>query len=115
MDSYDGVSTSIANPWYLCTMAHAEFLYRLSAFSSQSLFRRLLYTTSRLHRAFASDDDFKAQGDEFVGVVRDFARSNGSMNEQFSRSVIPPPPLSLAKADQMSDTGTTVRPRALGI
>jgi hypothetical protein len=34
--------------------------------------------------------NIRARADEFVGVVSDFVRPNGSMNEQFSRYVSVP-------------------------
>ncbi|OAV97173.1 hypothetical protein PTTG_02745 [Puccinia triticina 1-1 BBBD Race 1] len=71
-DIYDGVSTSIANPWFITTLTMAEYLYRLNPKTqligggSQNMTARMI-------------------GDQFVQIVRNHIQPNGSMHEQFDR------------------------------
>ena len=115
-DAYDGdgkVKTCIGNPWYLCTLAHAEFYYRLIPhFASQSInvnsVNELFYMDlARFFNVTGVDgkplkagqsypagskghldllDAFRARGDAFVAVVKDNARWNGGLWEQFDRN-----------------------------
>lgn len=113
-DVYDGAGprkTGIGNPWYLCTLAHAEFYYRLIHYFS----RKTVHITN-MNKKFYLDlggyfaagtedeeimvgqkygpgskehtdilDAFRDKGDAFVRVVRDFAKWNGGLWEQFDR------------------------------
>lgn len=98
-DIYDGVGTSIANPWFLCTLGHAEYLFRLaSALQSTDItvtkelaaLSRVALTSNDVmsrdsedHRAVVKD--LRAQGDEYVKIVREFKEPDGAMSEQFDR------------------------------
>ena len=114
-DSYDGngkIKNYQGNPWYLCTLAHAEFYYRLIPYFAQktieinstnkAFFLELGYFSASssaemelLERGqsypVGSKEHvdilkaFRDKGDAFVSVVRDWACWNGGMWEQFGR------------------------------
>lgn len=107
-DVYDGYTTSIGHPWFLCTSSAAEILYRTS--SHLSIAGSL--TTTPLNLDFytallspsvspqlsvnttytTGDESFKLVlerlkhvGDEFLEVVKTHVDAEGSMSEQFDR------------------------------
>lgn len=109
---YDGDGkrkTGKANPWHLCTLAHAEFLYRLVPYfadrsititatsakfwaslpyfragtSPSSLVGKVFKAGSSEHSALLAS--LREKGDGFVSVVRRWARWNGGLWEQFDR------------------------------
>ena len=115
-DSYDGngkIKNNKGNPWYLCTLAHAEFYYRLIPYFTKKpmeinainkpFFMELGYFSStsatevelleKGHQIYQSGSKehsellkaFRDKGDAFVAVVRDWACWNGGMWEQFGR------------------------------
>jgi glucoamylase len=103
-DVYDGVDMSRAHPWYLCTLAHAELLYRAAdAFASKpitiSSLTRPFFEALRGPEAPLPDGQISAaeqqslvavmrsRADEFVDVVRDWKTPQGNLSEQFSRCV----------------------------
>lgn len=92
------------NPWYLCTLAAAEFLYdavaqwrarhQLTVDSTSYAFFKEIYpdTTLRVYRAGNDNSPFEqivravtAYADGFVGVVEKYLPANGSISEQFNR------------------------------
>ena len=114
-DVYDGDGkrkNGVGNPWYLCTLAHAEFYYRLIHY-----FKNKDITINKLNAPFFlqigyfnphsqtevellhagqeytvgmkehSDilEAFREKGDAFLRVVRDQAKWNGGLWEQFHR------------------------------
>ncbi|SCV71672.1 BQ2448_3260 [Microbotryum intermedium] len=109
-DRYDGLGLSVGHPWYLCTLAASEVLYKSSHQLSTSHKPLLITPTNRAHYArfipLPPSDKLSKEGltikagasaiqeiargqikwgDEFVGIVQEYARRNGSMNEQFNR------------------------------
>lgn len=112
-DVYDGDGrrkTRIGNPWYLCTLAQAEFYYRLTHYfadktihitdvnkkfyldigyfaqgteDEEIMVGQKYMPGSKEHKDIL--DAFREKGDAFVRVVRDFARWNGGLWEQFDR------------------------------
>lgn len=114
-DVYDGdgkKKPGYGNPWYLCTMAHAEFYYRLvHHFANRAIvinktnkpfYMELGYFTSPEEDEILSyaEQTYEAQskehqdilaafvrkGDAFMSVVKDWARWNGGLWEQFDRN-----------------------------
>ena len=114
-DVYDGdgkIKTGKGNPWYLCTLAHAEFYYRLVPY-----FRNRIISINSVNETFFMDlahyafadsatrepicdgqsyepgsgehwdllKAFKDRGDAFVSVVKDNACWDGGLWEQFDR------------------------------
>ncbi|KAA1097779.1 Glucoamylase, intracellular sporulation-specific [Puccinia graminis f. sp. tritici] len=78
-DIYDGVSTSVGNPWFITTLTMAEYIYRLNP-----------KTELRTNRWSGSDGETqnltsRMIGDQFVSIVRNFIQPNGSIHEQFDR------------------------------
>ncbi|PLW12558.1 hypothetical protein PCANC_17261 [Puccinia coronata f. sp. avenae] len=71
-DIYDGVSTSVGNPWFITTLTMAEYLYRLSPQTDMSKYGRQNVTARMI-------------ADQFVQIARTSIKSNGSMHEQFDR------------------------------
>ena len=113
-DVYDGDGkrkTGTGNPWYLCTLAHAEFHYRLVHYFKQrsiavNAVNKKFWLETGFFDAHASADNdlmvgqtyapgstehaglldaLRNKGDGFVKVVRDYARWNGGLWEQFDR------------------------------
>ncbi|SCZ88987.1 BZ3500_MvSof-1268-A1-R1_Chr1-1g00875 [Microbotryum saponariae] len=109
-DRYDGLGLSVGHPWYLCTLAASEILYKNSLQLSTSHKPLLITSTNHAHYARfiplppsekmskdgltikagarAIQEIARGQikwGDEFVGIVQEYARRNGSLNEQFNR------------------------------
>ncbi|KAI7966267.1 hypothetical protein MJO29_002015 [Puccinia striiformis f. sp. tritici] len=78
-DIYDGVSTSIGNPWFITTLTMAEYLYRLSPKTNVNGARSTHVTVG------SQNLTARAIGDQFVEIVRNSIQSNGSMHEQFDR------------------------------
>jgi len=99
-DKYDGVGITGANPWFLCTLAVAEYLYKLSSgVSAEGV------TVTGVSKGFyarfglregqevepGSDElaklkgDLIGLGDQFVRVVKEFVPSDGSMSEQYDK------------------------------
>jgi len=74
-DIYDGVSTSIGNPWYITTLTMAEYMYRLSRMTE----------LEQYHPSSGKNVTARMIGDQFVQIVRNAVMSNGSMHEQFGR------------------------------
>ncbi|MBW0525277.1 hypothetical protein O181_064992 [Austropuccinia psidii MF-1] len=74
-DIYDGVGTSIGNPWFLTTLAMSEFIYR-----SLNLNNKLNISendsTKILDRKLA---------DQFLIIIKSVANRNGSLHEQMDR------------------------------
>nr|P42042.1 RecName: Full=Glucoamylase; AltName: Full=1,4-alpha-D-glucan glucohydrolase; AltName: Full=Glucan 1,4-alpha-glucosidase; Flags: Precursor [Blastobotrys adeninivorans]CAA86997.1 glucoamylase precursor [Blastobotrys adeninivorans] len=105
-DVYDGVGTSQGNPWYLTTMAMAEFLYRsVQEFedagsiiiSDTSLPFWKYFASSVDHKAGAkynkNDQSFKTSlksltgwGDAFMRRAKYHTPSSGHMSEEFNRT-----------------------------
>jgi glucoamylase len=112
-DVYDGAGvrkTGIGNPWYLCTLAQAEFYYRLMHYFKEKTIHitdltKDFYLDLGYFVAGTEDEElmvgqkylpgskehkdillaFREKGDAFVRVVRDFAKWNGGLWEQFDR------------------------------
>lgn len=115
-DVYDGDGkrkTGSGNPWYLCTLAHAEFYYRLvHYYKNKTMIINKLNAPFYLQLGYFSSHNetevellnagqkysvgmkehtdileaFKNKGDAFLKVVRDQAKWNGGLWEQFHRS-----------------------------
>jgi len=113
-DVYDGDGvhkTGMGNPWYLCTLAHAEFYYRLiHHFKNRSITINKMNAPFYMHLDYFNGkedlellsigqtykpqsrehDDlleaFKYKGDSFVNVVKDWAKWDGGLWEQFDRN-----------------------------
>lgn len=113
-DVYDGDGkrkTGSGNPWYLCTMAHAEFLYRLIPYFSNKpiqitavsydFWHSLGHPVERdnmhaeketkthlpgsiTHAALLAA--LREKGDAFLTVVMNWARWDGGLWEQFDRN-----------------------------
>ena len=76
------------NPWYLATLATAEFYFRLAvalrsgaplaSTSENARFRQRLGTRTRANAAFE-------RGDTFMRTVRAYTPANGDLSEQFDR------------------------------
>lgn len=80
-DIYDGVGTSIGNPWFITTLTMAEYLYRLDPEKrTQGLGSSFPDQTWNHHNVSVG-----AIGDQFVEIIRNSVLSNGSMHEQFDR------------------------------
>lgn len=117
-DVYDGDGkrkTGEGNPWYLTTMAHAEFLYRLIPIFSRkaitinninrSFWQSLNVNLDNVASSYAKSSKEKSghtyqpgsaehtalvrglqlKGDAFLKVVMDWARWDGGLWEQFDR------------------------------
>lgn len=115
-DVYDGDGkrkNGTGNPWFLCTIAHAEFYYRLvhyyknktitinslnapfylqlGYFDPHSATEVELLKAGQTYSVGAKEHEdilkaFRTKGDAFMKVVRDQARWNGGLWEQFHRS-----------------------------
>lgn len=103
-DVYDGAGTSIANPWFICTLTTAEVLYTASkGFSTagkitvssltQSFFRQFLPSATAGTTYASGSTGFstlvaglKTYGDTFVATAQLHAANNGSLSEQFGRN-----------------------------
>lgn len=103
-DIYDGYSTSTGNPWYLCTAAAAEQMYRATDLMeaaqainvtnvSEIFFKQFLDTSKAGSVYTAKSLEYKTiiqgmrqHGDSFLSVIRQFAATNGSLSEQFNRN-----------------------------
>lgn len=102
----DGIGTSIANPWFICTLAAAETLYlstrQLSTriipleITSISLnfYSRFLPNLNVGNQIEPGSQEMrellKGQrelADGFMNVVREFTGDEGRMSEQFDRLV----------------------------
>ncbi|KAK6532781.1 hypothetical protein TWF281_006957 [Arthrobotrys megalospora] len=101
-DVYDGVGTSQAHPWFICTTTSAHILYKaLSEFAdasaitidstSLSLFKRIdanaaagtySLTTTAGKNLF---NGLLTYADTFLGVVKQYAKPAGNLSEQFNR------------------------------
>ncbi|KAL8293144.1 hypothetical protein RQP46_000838 [Phenoliferia psychrophenolica] len=102
-DVYDGTGISLAHPWFLCTSAAAEVLYRKSASLATSSGFVITKTSLPHYGRWIADarvgqkvaagskeladvvKGMRAMGDDFVGIVREYGRSDGSLHEQFDR------------------------------
>lgn len=108
-DVYNGVGTSLGNPWFLCTAGVSETMYILArhlhsrdqdfnltindinkAFYEPFLGHLEGYKSGfELHRGSADYDDLVHQivnyGDSFLDVVRQHQDSEGNLSEQFNR------------------------------
>lgn len=114
-DVYDGDGkrkNGTGNPWYLCTLAHAEFYYRLKHyyknksivinhlnapfflqigfFNPQSSTEVELLNAGQKYTVGMKEHEdilnaFTSKGDAFMKVVRDQAKWNGGLWEQFHR------------------------------
>ncbi|KAF9739318.1 hypothetical protein PMIN06_000990 [Paraphaeosphaeria minitans] len=107
-DVYDGYTTSIGHPWFLCTSSAAEVLYRTASHLSVSAsltttplnidFYAALLTASAspeisVNTTYTADDEpfqtvverLRHIGDEFLDVVKTHVDAEGSMSEQFDR------------------------------
>ncbi|KAK4050795.1 hypothetical protein OIV83_003216 [Microbotryomycetes sp. JL201] len=105
-DQYDGIGLSEGHPWYLCTLSAAELLYRSSRALSRlrtnftieprarDWYSRFIHVPFNEHvQLVPGSTDLRKivrgqrrMADQFVQVVQDFVRVNGSMNEQFHRT-----------------------------
>lgn len=103
-DVYDGAGTSIANPWFICTLTTAEVLYTASkgftaagkitvSALTQPLFKQFLPTAAAGTTYAAGTTGFtalvaglKSYGDTFAATAQLHAATNGSLSEQFSRN-----------------------------
>ncbi|KAK4047879.1 hypothetical protein OIO90_006040 [Microbotryomycetes sp. JL221] len=112
-DRYDGIGLSEGHPWYLCTLAASEILYRSSRALSRS--RSPFVIEPHSHEWYGRFVDLSSlpvkrkgenrielapqskplrqiirgqrrMADQFVGVVQEYVRLNGSMSEQFHRT-----------------------------
>ncbi|KAF3906369.1 Glucoamylase [Dactylellina cionopaga] len=101
-DVYDGVGTSQANPWFICTTTSAHIIYKaLSEFAdagaitidstSLSLFKRFNTTATAGTYSITSTAGKNLftglfnYADTFLGVVKQYAKSTGNLSEQFSK------------------------------
>lgn len=103
-DVYDGVGTSTANPWFICTLTTAEVLHTASkgfttagkitvSSLTQNFFRQFLpsatagTTYSTGSAGFNSlISGLKTYGDTFIATAQLHAANNGSLSEQFGRN-----------------------------
>ena len=97
-DKYDGDGTSVGNPWFLCTAAAGEVLYRAAAKIDPSRpqqnishLRREVITTLNPTISENSDGEFDPEdvywgfvnaGDQFLRLIKTYSGPNGSMSEQ---------------------------------
>ncbi|KZF26424.1 glycoside hydrolase family 15 protein [Xylona heveae TC161] len=103
-DVYDGVSTSLGNPWYLATSAMAELLYRASIEFATSTSITVTTTSLPFWKYFAADVNvstttyhiwdpqfyellaaLQGWGDAFLRRVKYHTPSNGHLTEEFNR------------------------------
>lgn len=102
-DVYDGVGTSTAHPWFICTFTVAEVLYTaINQFaargsiivSSRSLsFYQKFYSSATATTYAAGSTAYanivtgmKNYADTFIATGQAHAATNGSLSEQFGRS-----------------------------
>ncbi|RPB07199.1 glycoside hydrolase family 15 protein [Morchella conica CCBAS932] len=103
-DVYDGVGTSTANPWFICTLTTAEVLFtaakEFTAAGSitvtsvnQAFLQQFKSSASSGTTYAAGSTDFTSiiaaintYADTFVATAQLHAASNGSLSEQFSRT-----------------------------
>lgn len=103
-DVYDGVGTSTANPWFICTLTTAEVLFtaakgfattgKITVSSlTQTFFKQFLSTATAGTTYSSGSTEFSTlisglntYGDSFVAVAQLHAATNGSLSEQFGRS-----------------------------
>ncbi|KAF3288613.1 hypothetical protein TWF970_005676 [Orbilia oligospora] len=101
-DIYDGVGTSAAHPWFICTTTSAHIIYKALAewyaagsitidSTSLNLFKRLTPNaavgTYSLSTTAGKDlyTDLLTYADRFLAVVKQYAKSAGNLSEQFNR------------------------------
>ncbi|KAF3906925.1 Glucoamylase [Arthrobotrys entomopaga] len=101
-DVYDGVGTSQANPWFICTTTSAHIIYKaLSEFTaagaitidstSINFFKRFNTTATAGTYSLSSTAGKNLYtglfnyADTFLGVVKQYAKSTGNLSEQFSK------------------------------
>ncbi|TPX39432.1 glucan 1,4-alpha-glucosidase [Synchytrium endobioticum] len=92
-DVYDGYGISTGNPWFLTTLAMAEYLYKLSLFKhddSDSEVLLLQQNQPRNDQGYAMSSRLRRSliraGDSFLWRVKKHAGETGSMSEQFHRN-----------------------------
>ncbi|CCX34771.1 Six-hairpin glycosidase-like protein [Pyronema domesticum] len=103
-DVYDGVGTSVAHPWFICTFTVAEVLLTAVsefnkkgsiAVSSLSVnFYKQFYSSAAAGSTYALGstgfnsivNGMKNYADTFLAVTQRHAMTNGSLSEQFSRN-----------------------------
>jgi glucoamylase len=96
-DKYDGDGITVGNPWFLCTAAAGEILYRAAAEvdgsslqQNISTLRRKVITTFNpsiddSDGEYDPDDvywSFVNAGDQFLRIIQIYSGPNGSMAEQ---------------------------------
>ncbi|KAF3933558.1 Glucoamylase [Dactylella cylindrospora] len=102
-DIYDGVGTSQAHPWFICTTTSAHTIYRaLGEFldagavtidsTSLGLFRRFDSTAAAGTYSLSTSTGQQlitglfSYADTFLGVVKQYAKPEGNLSEQFNRN-----------------------------
>ncbi|KAI7850636.1 glucoamylase [Circinella umbellata] len=101
-DKYDGIGNSIANPWFLCTLAFAETYYRAIEEWKSAGSIEVTATSAAFFKQFdsaaAEGTTYKADSEEFDAVVKGVAAeadtyfkrvqkhaTNNEMSEQFNK------------------------------
>ncbi|KAK6504337.1 hypothetical protein TWF506_002540 [Arthrobotrys conoides] len=101
-DIYDGVGTSAAHPWFICTTTSAHIIYKALAewsdagsitidSTSLNFFKRLTPNaavgTYSLSTTAGKDlfTSLLTYADTFLAVVKQYAKSGGNLSEQFNR------------------------------
>ncbi|TGZ81816.1 putative glucoamylase [Ascodesmis nigricans] len=102
-DVYDGVGTSIANPWFICTFTTSEILYSALVEFNDRGNLTVSSISERFFKQFSSSvsagstygpgtsqwtdilGGMKTYADSFIAVAQRHAAVNGSMSEQFGR------------------------------
>lgn len=100
-DVYDGVGVSIANPWFIACSAVSELLFRAADAlatmdpwavitpRSRAFYERVTggpLNGSRSAVRQTLTTSLRRRGDDYVGLIREFAMRNGSLHEQFDRT-----------------------------
>lgn len=104
-DQYDGYGLSLANPWFICTLAASEVVYKASSYlnalnepliitkNGWKWYNRFLPVGEGAKIAPGSREmgkiveGMKDLGDGWLRIVQEHVGKNGSMHEQYDRFV----------------------------
>lgn len=102
-DVYDGVGTSKAHPWFICTATTADILYQARNAHQKNGFVKITSLNVNFYKKWVSGasvgasyaagssefkaitDGLTAYGDSFLARVKLHAATNGDLSEQFNR------------------------------
>ncbi|RVD84638.1 uncharacterized protein DFL_006377 [Arthrobotrys flagrans] len=101
-DIYDGVGTSAAHPWFICTTTSAHIIYKALAewsdagsitidSTSLNFFKRLSSTAAVGTYSLSTTagkalfTDLLTYADTFLAIVKQYATAAGNLSEQFNR------------------------------